>query len=108
MQEQNEKQEEMKNEIKKYNWQQEGRQDLLASFLQSLFTKYEGDRHRINEALDRYKKDGTIEQLVAANKFDIKSMIEDKLSFICQLNDQFGGANINDLISMQIDEFKHK
>lgn len=35
-------------------------------------------------------------------------MIQDKKQFIKQLNGQFGGANVNDLISMQIDEFKVK
>jgi len=35
-------------------------------------------------------------------------MIQDRKQFIKQLNGQFGGANVNELISMQIDEYKVK
>ena len=41
----------------------------------------------------------------AANRFDLREMIHDRRLFIQQLNSQFGGVNVNDLISMQIDEF---
>ena len=43
---------------------------------------------------------------MAAHKFELGEIIQDKKMFIKQLNGQFGGANVNDLISMQIDEFK--
>lgn len=35
-------------------------------------------------------------------------MIRDKVQFIKQLNGQFGGTNVNNLISLQIDEHKVK
>ena len=38
--------------------------------------------------------------------FDLSEMIRDRKHFIQQLNGQFGGAKVNELISMQIDEFK--
>lgn len=40
---------------------------------------------------------------------DLKDIIKDKKLFKKQLHGQFGGVNVvNDLISMQIDEFKVK
>jgi len=60
------------------------------------------------EYIEGLRKQGKLQQLLTANKYDLSEMIQDKKQFIKQLNGQFGGANVNDLISMQIDEFKVK
>ena len=56
--------------------------------------------------IENLRRQGALQQILAANKFDLKEMITDRKQFIKQLNGQFGGANVNDLISMQLDEFK--
>ena len=58
--------------------------------------------------IESLRHQGKLQQLLSANKYDLKEMIQDKKQFIKQLNGQFGGANVNELISMQIDEFKVK
>ena len=40
--------------------------------------------------------------------YDLSEMVRDRKQFIKQLNGQFGGMNVNELISMQLDEFKVK
>ena len=76
----------MANSIKKYNWQTEDKDSMLANLLQGLFEKHEGDQVKINDDLDRMKKDGTINQILGANKYNIKQMVDDKLQFIIQIN----------------------
>lgn len=56
--------------------------------------------------IEALRRQGKLQQLLAANRYDLSEMIQDKKQFIKQLNGQFGGANVNELISMQIDEFK--
>lgn len=60
------------------------------------------------EHIELLKKQGYLDQIFANQKYNLGEMIKDKKQFIKQLNGQFGGANVNDLISMQIDEFKVK
>ena len=70
--------------------------------------KHDGDKAATMEYIEGLRKEGKLQQLLTANKYDLSEMIQDKKQFIKQLNGQFGGANVNDLISMQIDEFKVK
>jgi len=58
--------------------------------------------------IEALRQQGKLQQILAANKFNLKDMIQDRKQFIKQLNGQFGGANVNELISMQIDEYKVK
>lgn len=58
--------------------------------------------------IEALRRQGKLQQILSANRYDLSEMIQDKKQFIKQLNGQFGGANVNDLISMQIDEFKVK
>lgn len=80
--EQNKKNDEAREALKKYNWQKQNPPNVLETFLIGLFDKYNGDKAKINEAIHKYKKDGTINELQRATKFDIKSMIDDKISFM--------------------------
>jgi len=68
--------------------------------------KFGGDKEKTMQHIENLRRQGALQQILAANKFDLKEMITDRKQFIKQLNGQFGGANVNDLISMQLDEFK--
>lgn len=70
--------------------------------------KLDGDKVATMQHIEALRHQGKLQQILAANKYDLSEMIQDKKQFIKQLNGQFGGANVNELISMQIDEFKVK
>ena len=70
--------------------------------------RHGGDKEATMQYIEGLRRQGKLQQLLGANKYDLSEMIQDKKQFIKQLNGQFGGANVNDLISMQIDEFKVK
>jgi len=79
---------------------------LLSEFFQRVVMRYGGNKQMALDHMEVLRRQGDLQKILAANKFDLKEMITDRKQFIQQLNGQFGGANVNDLISMQIDEFK--
>jgi len=87
---------------------QRGDNDMFAEFYEDTLHRFQGDKVKTMQYIESLKNKGALQQILAANKFDLKEMITDRKQFIKQLNGQFGGANVNDLISMQLDEFKVK
>ena len=80
--------------------------EVFAEFYQDALSRFGGDKVKTMQHIETLRRQGALQQILAANKFDLREMITDRKQFIKQLNGQFGGANVNDLISMQLDEFK--
>ena len=75
-------------------------------FIESVREKFEGDDEGAFAHIEELRRTGALQQIQQAAKFDLREMVKDRKQFINQLNSQFGGADVNDLISLQIDEFK--
>ena len=95
-------------QLAKYNWQRKENRDILTQFLNKIIAKFNGNKEEAAVYLEKIKKQGILKQIATANSFPLGEVIQDRQDFISQLNEQFGGADVNELISMQIDEFKFK
>jgi len=69
----------MRKSIQKYKWQAPDDPDLMTQFLQHLYEKYDGSKDKVQAELNKMKKDGTLNQIMTAKKFDISQMMNDKL-----------------------------
>ena len=72
--------------LQKYNWRKDEGEDLITIFLQRVLEKFNGDKEKTYAHIEELKKNGTLQQIMNAQNFNLREMIADRKQFINQLN----------------------
>ena len=68
--------------LQKYNWRKDDGDDLMTVFLQKVLEKFDGDKDKTYAHIEEMKKNGTLQQILSAQNFNLKEMITDRNQFI--------------------------
>ena len=67
----------------KYFWDKRPAEgEVFAEFYQETLNRFEGDKVKTMQHIETLRRQGALQQILAANKFDLKEMITDRKQFI--------------------------
>ena len=80
--------------------------DIYVQFYEECFNRFKGDHEKTIAYINKLKDEGNLQKILSAHSFELHEIVTDQKKFEQMLDGQYGGANINELMGMQIDEFK--